>query len=198
MERHGEIFVSESTRKAVLDAIRWDINHGRIDDIERAIVFFRERIEGRYLKPIRQLNKDPFKNGFASMALCCLLIDTFYQFEHGVMKTRENKDCYTSFLWNNLRDIFDTKKRAERFYKDIRCGILHSAQTYNGSRLSCDQREIIIPIKRGYNAPISVSVIGFSNRLERYFEDYCVRLRYDDETQRNFANKIVVMFGDAH
>ena len=46
--------------------------------------------------------------------------------------------------------------------------------------------------------PISVSVIGFSNRLERYFEDYCYRLRVDEETQRNFANKIVLMFGDVN
>ncbi len=198
MEKNGEIFVSESTRRTVLDAIRLDINNGRIQDIDRAIDIFRERIEGRYLNPIRQLNKDPFKNGFASMALCCLLIDTFYQFENGLKKTMENKKCYQSFLWDNLRDIFGTKKRAERFYKDIRCGILHSAQTYNGSRLSCDQSEIIIPIKSGYDVPISVSVIGFSNRLERYFEDYCYRLRVDEETQRNFANKIVLMFGDVN
>ena len=117
MEKNGEIFVSESTRRTVFDAIRLDINNGRIQDIDRAIDIFRERIEGRYLNPIRQLNKDPFKNGFASMALCCLLIDTFYQFENGLKKTMENKKCYPSFLWDNLRDIFGTKKELKDFIR---------------------------------------------------------------------------------
>lgn len=194
MERNGEIFVSNTVRRELLKALRLDKRCGTRQDIDTAIEFFRERIEVRYLNPIDILNEDPFCNGFASMAICCLLIDTFYQFEHGVAKSTNNHVNYTDFLRLKLGDIFDTQEKADRFYADIRCGILHSAQTKNGSRLSCDQEEIVITIDDTYNSPISVNVIGLSNRLKVYFNEYCKRVRYDNTTQSCFVKKLKKMF----
>lgn len=194
MERHGEIFVSDTVKIEVLKALQLDKRYGGRPDIDTAINFFRERIEGRYLTPIETLNVDPFRNGFASMAVCCLLIDTFYQFEHGVAKSTNNQVNYTDFLRSKLGDIFDTQEKADRFYVDIRCGILHSAQTQNGSRLSCDQENVVILTDATYNSPISVDVVGLANRLETYFNEYCNRIRCDNTTQSCFVKKLKKMF----
>ncbi len=194
MERHGEIYVSATVREEVLKSLNLDKRHGGRPDIDTAVNFFRERIEKRYLTPINMLIADPFNYGFTIMAICCLLIDTFYQFEHGVAKSTNNQVNYTDFLRSKLGDVFDTQEKADRFYADIRCGILHSAQTQNGSRLSCDQNTVVIHIVDTYNSPISVDVVGLANRLEIYFNEYCNRIRYDNTTQSCFVKKLKKMF----
>ena len=197
MEKNGIIYVSRNTTDR--EFMRYNLNklNGRRPDLEKAIEFFRDRIQGRYLGQIRMLNNqgdDVFDNGFTSMAICCLLIDTFYQFEHGVSKTTQNHVCYVDFLRNQMGDIFDTYEKADRFYVDIRCGILHSAQTKNGSSLSTQQVRAVQHIDGCSTSPIRVDVQKMENRLLQYFNEYCERVRYYNTTQSNFVKKIKLMF----
>lgn len=195
MENKGTIYVSGNTTKGEFK--RFDLrkrSSGR-PDLEDAIDFFRERINGRYLQQINMLNRNLFDNGFASMAICCLLIDTFYQFEHGVTQTTNNHVCYVDFLRNHMGDVFDTQEKADRFYVDIRCGILHSAQTKNGSRLSTGQNDTVQYIDGYENSAISVDVKKLEERLVLYFNEYCDRIRYDKTCQSNFVKKLNKMFG---
>ena len=194
MERNGIIYVSNNTTEGEFRRFDLDKRHGVRRDLEDAINFFRDRINGRYLRQINILNNDAFDNGFTSMAICCLLIDTFYQFEHGVAQTTQNHVCYVDFLRNHMGDVFDTQEKADRFYVDIRCGILHSAQTKNGSRLSFEQDSTVQCIAEGSNSPISVDVKKLEERLVLYFNEYCDRIRYNNTCQSNFVKKIKMMF----
>lgn len=195
MEKDGGIYVSETASKNEFLSLNLDTKgNSPRQDISRAIEIFRSRIKGRYLSQIKTLNRSPYSNGFASMALCCLLVDTFYQFEHGVKKTTDNKHAYVDFLRNNLGDVFDTQEKANRFYVDIRCGILHSAQTTNGSHLTVDGTDIVTTISNDINSPISVNVVAFGTRLEAYFNEYCNRVRIEKTTQSNFVKKLKKMF----
>ena len=97
MEKKGEIYIGNSIKIDVLRSMQFDRRHHERENIGLAIDFFRDRIQGRYFNQIYELNRDTFVNGFTSMAICCLLIDTFYQFENGVKKTTDNKRCYTSW-----------------------------------------------------------------------------------------------------
>lgn len=63
---------------------------------------------------------------------------------------------------------------AERFYTDIRCGILHSGETKNFSCLSIGQDNPITPNGRG---AIKVDVKLMADRLRSYYSDYCAELR---------------------
>lgn len=156
---------------------------------ETAIEIFTDRFTERYFDPVCDLQKNSEKNGFAIMALNCLLIDTFYQFEEGVEETTKNKACYTKFLQEHLSEIVSSSVMAMKFYKDIRCGILHSAQTKNGSMLSTES-EIAIEFINGKSS-IKVNVNMFSEEMKRYFESYIVRLRYGDKkTRENFITKM--------
>ena len=94
-----------------------------------------------------------------------------------------------------MGNVFDTQEKADRFYVDIRCGILHSAQTKNGSRLSADaQINIVECTERETNSPISVDVKKLEEALVLYFNDYCDRIRSNNTCQSNFVKKMKKMF----
>lgn len=166
---------------------------------KNAIEIMERRIKGRYLEPMRILiEEDPDKNGFAAMALCCLLIETLMQFRQGSPSTPRgmNRQYYTAFLKNQLKDVYDGEIRnvfdgemANRFYGEIRCGILHSAQTKNNACLTYN---------RGYIARIQgndvlmVDVVGMYCAISDYFIRYCDDLGNprNEVLRRNFINKM--------
>jgi hypothetical protein len=105
-----------------------------------------------------------YKSGFLMMAAGCLLIETLYSFRKGIKNTdgqseQAFKDFfdkdYTEFF-PGFRDLFKKEKLTSReekckkcnavykakkeyercsFYKHIRCGILHLAETTGGYRI---------------------------------------------------------------
>ena len=116
-------------------------------DWETAIKIFNDRIHFRYLGPIEDLIlKDErifreFRHrryGFSIMALNCLLIETLAQFYDGLKESpsRTNQIFYTDFLNQKslvLKAIFTDRSAAYIFFKTIRCGILHQAETKENS-----------------------------------------------------------------
>lgn len=93
-----------------------------------------------------------------------------------------------------MNDVFETQEKANRFYTDIRCGILHSAQTKNGSRLSIEQTYAVQHISTDPSSPIGVDVHKMELRLTTYFNEYCERVRLDNTTQSNFVKESKKMF----
>lgn len=81
--------------------------------------------------------RDPkTKNGFASMALACLLIETIKYFRTGKPTKRgEEAKAINDFFKseNTLEELSGTT-----FYKDIRCGILHQGEVRNGWKIRRD------------------------------------------------------------
>lgn len=145
---------------------------------EEAIEIFEDRIRGRYLNVIREMinNKNTHIDGFCIMALNCLLIETLLQFKYGWSETkRANCFHYSDFLYKEFRDIFYRRSLAETFYKDIRCGILHSAETKNGSQLTIEQYDPILMLNK--EGAISVDVIRIYEALEEYFNNYIKKLK---------------------
>lgn len=156
-----------------------------------AIDIFCSRIEGRYLEPMDMLiGADVNKNGFAAMALCCLLIETFMQFREGFPQSQKyvNHQYYKKFLLEQLRNVFDNQT-ASRFYKDIRCGILHSAQTKYGSCLTFG-KEYTVKIQS--NDVMMVDIQNMYNCVLVYFNRYCDELRdlSNTELRCNFISKM--------
>ncbi len=204
---YGTIFIStEDAREAYL---RLNLKEDSdLDDWKRAIEILKYRFYGRFLNQIEKLIDYPTynrevvkKNGFAAMALMCLLIDTFMQFKNGYPQSYLgsiiNQKEYTDFLRDSLHFGPD---EADRFYEDIRCGILHSAETKNGSCLVPEDRVFSIDFGNnidyiGYSGEnktiFTVSVPGMYNALNRYFNNYCEELRESIGTRRkNFVTKM--------
>lgn len=188
MERRGEVYISHNHKAVEYKRLNLTARSDN-DKWFVAIEIFRERIYGRYIYPIRELNRNAYENGFVTMAVCCLLIDTMYQFMHGSNETNNNAKKYIGFLRNNMSDLFATKKAAELFYQHIRCGILHSAQTKDGSILTTEGAKAIEILPSGER--IKVNVILFTERLEQEIEKYINLLSNDEASYReNFVKKM--------
>ncbi|MBE5954962.1 MAG: hypothetical protein E7253_00750 [Lachnospiraceae bacterium] len=190
---------------------------------ESALKMIEARFRERYFSTINYLsidfscransNRKIEKNGFAIMALNCLLIDTFYQFEYGLESSSEwnpiTEDSgvgrhYTNFLRLKFPEIFmnqnainENTDLASLFYYQIRCGILHSAQTKGCSMLTCESVETVEYIYREDKVGIQVNVRSLSKALQRYFfEDYLLRLKNGDVGTRSaFVEKMRYVCG---
>ena len=122
----------------------------------KAVDIFYDRINGRFLAPVRSIEKHSDKNirlfsGFVILAIDCLLIETLYQFYNGVDET--DRDHQRAF-WHFFRDSphFNpsfTRKISDMFYTHFRCGILHQAQTKMSSQVRVDQDQMVQLVNSG-------------------------------------------------
>lgn len=153
--------------------LEWEI----LIDIEK------DRFKSRYFEPINNLLNSAEQNGFAIMAINCLLVDAFYQFENGLKENPKKNvgENYCTFLETYLNELFD-KDSAKAFYKYIRCGILHQAQTKNGSFLTVEGDCILYNEK---DDTVKVNVVKFSDAMIKYFEGYITRLENGNQIARD-------------
>ena len=188
METRGEVNISPNYNKDSYLNLNLTLQSSEAD-WNTAVAILKDRIEGRYINQIDLLSNDVNANGFTIMALNCLLIETLFQFRDGEEETpRPNSKTYPAFLLQEFSTAFINQKTAKSFYKNIRCGILHSAQTKDESRLS-DREDITVTFEGN---TLIVSVKGISSLLKTYFEHYLQRLVDPNEVtlRNNFINKM--------
>lgn len=190
---HNDIYISpRHTRRYYLDlGLNSESDH---NVWTRAIDVFRDRIYGRYLNPIdKLLSYDPNVNGFAAMALMCLLIDSFMQFRYGLPQSQPemSRRNYVSFMSDYLGI---DRRDSNKFYSDIRCGILHSAETKSGSYLTPENypKPIEAVSLPGGKIVLKVYVRAMYHVLDKYVNNYCNNLMDADNTicRKNFITKM--------
>lgn len=109
------------------------INKNKIEISE--IVY--KRFHDRYLKPFSFSNdnfKKDYKNGFSMMASACLLIETYMAFKNGAKTTKgKGKKYFRDFFKTEPEfEIFKESSTPEKFYYNVRCGIMHQGETNEG------------------------------------------------------------------
>ena len=112
--------------------------------------FFLQRIQKRYLDPIKilQVIGDGDGEGFAIVTIQCALIEFLaalrsgkkYTTKRGQVGENEYNSCrelFRDFLHpvSPFATCFPSPESAENFYKFIRCGLLHEAQSKSGWRI---------------------------------------------------------------
>ena len=91
-----------------------------------------ERFYERYLKPF-ECNKN--RHGFSMMAVSFLMIETLHSFQTGLDDTTGNgKNSFNCFFSQSIY-LSEFADCSAEFYNNIRCGILHQAETKNGWRI---------------------------------------------------------------
>lgn len=160
------------------------------DEWKEAIKIFEDRINGRFFNAIYDLqnintNSNIKKYDFAIMALEALLVETMLQFKHGLEDTNGvSRQEYTRYL-KTLSSSF-TNDSASAFYRNVRCGILHSGQTYGNTVLTQDDHYIITM----ENDFFKVSVPKFTALLYSTYKAYCKSLMTDTVLKGNFITKM--------
>ncbi len=153
------------------------------EDWQKAVDVFEDRIYGRYLVPISLMQGYEFA-GFAIMALDCLLIETLQQFKEGLSESQSSEKAFITFLTEGSFKTYFDKDTAKIFYKQIRCGILHQAETKESSLI-----EISGPLVK-YSDDKKGLVINrclFHKQLVVQFETYVSQLR--DSSNRELRMK---------
>jgi hypothetical protein len=101
--------------------------------------FIRDRFTERYITPLESIPQEPkhLRNGFCTMAICCLMIEALESFWQGLPDTnfpRGSSGAFCSFFdrSDNLKAF---RGHARDFYTHVRCGILHQAETTGGWKI---------------------------------------------------------------
>jgi len=187
-------------------ASKWlslDLTQKDSADWQTAVDIFDDRIKGRFLKQVQVLesNSDSqirYFSGFAIMAIDCLLIETLQQFYNGSKRTGKEQDekMFHDFFQRTaeLSTFFDTTVKTNIFYVQIRCGILHQAQT---------KKKSTIHVKIGtslaqwvdssdYSQGVSINRHKFHKALLSVYEKYILNLRSNNNLnlRRKFERKM--------
>lgn len=162
-------------------------------DWQKAIEMFIDRMETRFLEFIRLIERMEH-SGFVVMSLDCLLIETFEQFQNGVRRTpaKKSRDYFVNFLTSRSFGSFFSKALAERFYDQIRCGILHQAEIKGDSRIILGKPNLLV--KPSNQNGLIINRKLFHSQLVKEFEDYVSKLRKNDPPDQrlrdNFRKKM--------
>ena len=173
-------------------------------DWGKMIAIFNDRIEGRFLKPIRLIANDQENgefSGFSILALDCLIIETLNQFYHGIDETEgKHKEAFWNFFNSSefFKDHFDRQK-AFTFYSHYRCGILHQAQTKRKSVVRIDQKAMIQSIENDISIGLIVDRAKFHEALENEISSYMEKLKNDgvenSDLRESFIKKMNFVCG---
>lgn len=176
------------------------------------VAFLKERHEERFFRPIRHLcaaENSQRGFGFAAIALCCLLIEMLQSYWDGLPTTNGREFAYLRNLkatpakyrlpahGSNGKEAFKKFFRRNKisfhnmsgvvFYRNVRNGLLHQAQTKRGWTIKQKGSSV---------CDISQRIIfrdNFAENLEQSFNEYLIQLgqlTWDSRPWQNAARKI--------
>lgn len=173
-------------------------------DWDGMVEIFKDRIEGRFLKPIRLIAEHgdigEF-SGFSILALDCLVIETLNQFYSGLDETegRHGKAFWNFFRNSEFFKNHFSRKKAFTFYSHYRCGILHQAQTKKKSVVRIDQEAMIKSVEGDISEGLIVDRSKFHDAVENEISTYMKRLKNgggeNAELRSNFLKKMNFICG---
>ena len=166
-----------------------------------AIEIIKDRFESRFLNPVETLishsNPDiKYNVGFIVMSIDCLLIETLNQFYFGLKKTTDkykptNADSNYKYNWQAFRDFFQHSSYfpefkgndvlIKTFFDEIRCGLLHQAESKTNSLINIKNSKIVLPIiPDDYSQGMIINRNLFHKSLRKEFDKYILDLSNPD------------------
>lgn len=174
-----------------------------IDNIilwEEAYDLFLERINTRYLDYTKIIENqgENAGEGFAIMTIYCSLIEFLETTYQGLnYKNKKNadlnkyeyrfgksKDIFVSFL-TNRKPFLLTENMATEFYGNVRCGLLHEAQTTGKWKIRVDKGVLITKLGDEYILDRFV----FKKKMKQYLNLYKNNLLETKELKEAFIRK---------
>lgn len=125
------------------------------------------RFMERYIAPV----SGPPRHGFTIMAVSCLMIEALESFRQGWEHTdRRSRDAFCLFF-SGVEPFRVLESYAGTFYDNVRCGILHQAETTDGWRIRRDSSPLLDPVARTINAE------QFLEALRQVLQEFCDHLK---------------------
>lgn len=173
-----------------------------------ADVVLRGRLNRLYFDPIHRLTRAPGEpgqgEGFAILTVQCAVIEFLaalrkgWSFKHGHKEQGKDnyygnsKLLYTTFLSEEapFSDAFTTQQRADEFYTDIRCGLVHEGQTKNAWRIWRGRASH--PLVDFERKAVYRDVM--QRQIEAYLDRYCAELTTTADLQSAFVRKFDYLY----
>lgn len=142
--------------------------------------FIVERFHERYFAPALHPGT---RHGFTLMAISCLVVEALECFYQGEEHSKGNsRAMFKSFFARNT-GLSAFAPEADWFFQDIRCGILHQAETTNGWRVR-QAGKLLDKEARSINA------YSFVSHLQHAVTNYARQLEADDALWQRFRKKM--------
>lgn len=126
----------------------------------------RSRFIDRYIEPVRAR-----KHGFTIMAVSCFMIEALESFRQGWESSDGRSKAAFCFFFDKFDAFKDLRGHAQDFYKHIRCGILHQAESTGGWRIRRDSSPLFDATAHTINAE------KFLDALEAVLDGFCKDLK---------------------
>jgi hypothetical protein len=153
-----------------------------LEDKDAIVDALRLRFTERYIDPIAP-GICNHTHGFTMMAISCLMIESLQSFCEGWVNTKGQSANGKSMSEEAFTKFFDSHNQfdcfrgqiAHCFWVNIRCGILHQAETTGGWRVT---RKAAAPLFDATSHKINAAL--FLKNLRDILEDFCNRLKSED------------------
>jgi hypothetical protein len=187
---HNDFVLSRHPHQVTVGEIRSWIKQDDENGKKLIIDFIYHRLDGRFIQPMLHI-PPKYRSGFLMMALASLLIETMQSFHKGKNDTRARKNDKESGGSNAFSDFFKRERvffpgfdsDDVNFYENIRCGILHQAETTGGYRI-WRKGLLFNPEKKTINADLFVEAIKAC--LDKYIAD----LRVSESSSTLWKNAV--------
>jgi hypothetical protein len=158
---------------------------------EVIIEAFRDRIDGYYLASAKALLAQ--NRAFAAGLITCAAIDALAVYTIG---GRSVHDRFVTWLKRNIPELNEEdegdppKVLAERFYEDIRNGLVHECKLMNFVQFDLEQENLL-----SFDGPVlMVNPRLLLESVEVAFERHCKSLQENPEDYRNVSRLIYKNF----
>ncbi len=144
------------------------------------ITLIDHRFTNRYIKHLKQMD-----TGFLMMAISCLTLETLESFKQGKKNTRgKSGRMFEVFFKTEMTHFPGFAEIHKDFYENVRCGILHQAETTNAWRILLSGQLLDTPNK-------TINAKKFVEALEKSIKHYRDRLQTEDFTSNIWKHAIV-------
>lgn len=181
------------------------LDHHNSDLWEKAYAYFFDRINSRFLNPIKWiLEKKKHKGeGFSVVALMCIVLELLEAFYQGKVYTtsdrpqpyeyNSSRELFRSFLRKHypFSQFFKTNKSADGFYANIRCGLLHEAATKETSLIKKNiEGDQFIEFIDNDKSNLIIYRENFHEAILAFIENYKNELFKNTNLKINFIRKL--------
>jgi hypothetical protein len=154
-------------------------DRGAISDL------IKRRFEERYLDSVSGSQV----HGFTKLAVSCLMVEALESFRQGWTDSNGKSEAAFCGFFHAFAEFNELAPHAHEFYRAIRCGILHQAETTSGWRVNRKGG----PLIRRNGAIVWISAKEFVERLRRALDGYCEGLKkaeWDSEEWKRARKKL--------
>jgi len=147
----------------------------------------RRRFTERYIDPVTPAICRK-SHGFTIMAISCLMIESLQSFCEGWENSNGRSEIAFCHFFDSQRQFNSLRGHFAEFYKNVRCGILHQAETTAGWKINKKSGALLFdPTTNTINAMQFLKCIG------EVLETICDQLKsvdWDSELWKNVRKKM--------